>query len=98
MHTGLAHDAKRAAGVGLGARAGASARRIRGDDRRRTRTMRALALLALLSATLSSRTVGQLAGAAPAADMPRIRYERFTLPNGLVAILNENHATPIVAV
>jgi zinc protease len=61
--------------------------------------MRALALLAaLLTATLADRTVAQRAGVAPAGDVPRIRYERFALPNGLVAILNENHATPIVAV
>jgi len=60
--------------------------------------MRVLALLTLLPATLLSQTAAPRSSAGLASDMPRIRYERFTLPNGLVAILNENHATPIVAV
>src|SRR4029450_7726104 len=91
--------ADRAARAGRRASARASPSRVRDADRRRTRAMRALALLAaLLTATLADRTVAQRAGVAPAGDVPRIRYERFTLPNGLVAILNENHATPIVAV
>ena len=42
-----------------------------------------------------------LGGAAVAADAQQIRalaYSRFTLPNGMVVILNEDHATPLVAV
>src|SRR6185436_20117662 len=40
------------------------------------------------------------AAAAPrssALDIPRIRHERYTLPNGLTVILVEDHAVPLVA-
>src|SRR4051812_32778060 len=30
-------------------------------------------------------------------DVPRIAYTRFVLPNGLVAILHEDHSSPVVA-
>ena len=33
----------------------------------------------------------------PAATRPRIEVERLELPNGLVVLLSENHATPSVA-
>src|ERR1700694_1491876 len=34
----------------------------------------------------------------PAADIPKIDVEKFTLPNGLEVILSENHKLPIVGV
>ena len=39
--------------------------------------------------------------AAPAAEtsrMPKIAFEKYTLPNGLDVILHEDHSTPIVGV
>src|SRR5205085_270558 len=47
-----------------------------------------LALLQLL--TLRAQT--------PAADVPKIDVQKFTLPNGLEVILSENHKLPMVAV
>ncbi len=32
------------------------------------------------------------------ARIPDIRFEKFTLPNGLDVILHEDHSTPLVAV
>ena len=37
-------------------------------------------------------------GTAGAQAVPRISYEKYTLPNGLEVILHEDHSTPIVAV
>ena len=31
-------------------------------------------------------------------QIPALKYEKYTLPNGLQVILHEDHATPIVAV
>jgi zinc protease len=45
--------------------------------------------------------LGSLASSASAAQTPPLRplaYTRFTLANGLVAIVNEDHASPIVSV
>ena len=41
-----------------------------------------------------------MAGAAPAytQTIPEIRFERYTLPNGLEVILHEDHSVPLVAV
>nr|HPF71840.1 insulinase family protein [Candidatus Krumholzibacteria bacterium] len=51
--------------------------------------LRATAALALLLA----------AGAASAADeLPRLEFEKYTLPNGLDVILHEDHTIPMVAV
>jgi zinc protease len=36
--------------------------------------------------------------AAPAQSVPKIRYEKLTLPNGLEVILHEDHSTPMVVV
>jgi zinc protease len=33
-----------------------------------------------------------------AQSVPKIKYEKYTLPNGLEVILHEDHSTPIVAV
>jgi zinc protease len=48
----------------------------------------------LLGSLASRSTEGQ----ASAPPLRPLAYTRFTLPNGLVAILNEDHATPIVSV
>jgi zinc protease len=53
--------------------------------------------LALVAACVTAPVGAQAASKAPA-GMPTIKYERFTLPNGLVAIFNENHASPIVTI
>jgi zinc protease len=49
------------------------------------------ALLGLAAAT-SARAQG------PAASVPRLQFEKTTLPNGLEVILHEDHSTPIVVV
>jgi len=38
------------------------------------------------------------AGALSAQSIPRIQFQKYTLPNGLEVILHEDHSTPIVAV
>ena len=38
------------------------------------------------------------AAAAPASKLPVLKYEKFTLPNGLTVITHEDHRLPIVAV
>src|SRR5262249_15402202 len=35
--------------------------------------------------------------AKPASDLPTIQYEKYTLPNGLVVILSQDHRLPLVA-
>jgi zinc protease len=67
-------------------------------------------IFALVSAVFGGELVGSgcLAAQAPsvarrpatepAFEVPRIRYERFTLPNGLRVLVAEDHAVPIVAV
>ncbi|HXV91111.1 MAG TPA: pitrilysin family protein [Gemmatimonadales bacterium] len=52
-------------------------------------THRILAIVAL-AATVASRSAAAQAGA--------VRYEEFTLPNGLRVITSEDHSTPIVSV
>ncbi|HKY98077.1 MAG TPA: pitrilysin family protein [Gemmatimonadaceae bacterium] len=39
-----------------------------------------------------------VAGAAGAQTVPKIKFEKYTLPNGLEVILHEDHSTPIVSV
>jgi len=51
----------------------------------------------LLLGPLARGSVGAQS-TAPLAPLRPLAYTRFTLPNGLVAILNEDHATPIVSV
>jgi zinc protease len=41
---------------------------------------------------------GALSSTAAAQQIPRIKYEKFTLPNGLEVLVHEDHSTPIVAV
>src|SRR5262245_42719493 len=59
---------------------------------RLSRLVSGLAAAALLSASLAS--------AAPQAgsDVPDIKYEVYTLPNGLRVILAQDHRLPLVAV
>ncbi len=49
-------------------------------------------------AVLLGSLVSVSPGPSPPAPVRPLAYTRFTLPNGLVAILNEDHATPIVSV
>jgi len=42
--------------------------------------------------------VAAVAGTLGAQAVPRISFEKYTLPNGLEVILHEDHSTPIVAV
>ena len=50
----------------------------------------ALALLLILAANLSAR--------AQKLKLPEIKYEKYTLPNGLTVIAHEDHRLPLVAV
>jgi zinc protease len=43
-------------------------------------------------------TVAAVAGSLHAQAVPKISFEKYTLPNGLEVILHEDHSTPIVAV
>jgi zinc protease len=51
------------------------------------------ALLALTFASLGARLA-----AAPVDSVPALRFEKYTLDNGLEVILHEDHSTPVVAV
>ena len=42
--------------------------------------------------------IGPIVSAAAAQSTPRIKFEKYRLPNGLEVILHEDHSTPIVAV
>ncbi len=50
------------------------------------------------AAVLLGSLVTASSGGQSTAPLRPLAYTRFTLPNGLVAILNEDHATPIVSV
>jgi zinc protease len=68
---------------------------------RRTRAFLALssALLLTFAAACNSRSVAQAPAATPAtSDLPKIDFEKYTLPNGLDVILSEDHRLPLVAV
>jgi zinc protease len=39
-----------------------------------------------------------IAGTASAQGIPKIKFEKYTLPNGLEVILHEDHSTPVVTV
>jgi zinc protease len=47
---------------------------------------------------ISYLIAGAAASAAGAQAVPKIKFEKYTLPNGLEVILHEDHSTPIVAV
>src|SRR5690349_15580833 len=68
---------------------------------RRTRAFLALssALLLTFAAACNSTSVAQPpAPAAAKSDLPKIDFEKYTLPNGLDVILSEDHRLPLVAV
>lgn len=67
-----------------------------------------LAVVAVLGTSLAacgggseSKPAAPASGAAvqnPAGDIPKIEFEKYTLPNGLDVILSEDHRLPLVAV
>src|SRR5687768_11494690 len=57
-----------------------------------------LALLLVLVAPACSRTETQQPVQTTAADIPKIDFEEYTLPNGLEVIISEDHRLPLVAV
>lgn len=61
------------------------------------RIKRLLCCWSLLAAAAGSAAGAAAPQAAPAAS-PEIRFEKFTLPNGLEVILHEDHRLPLVAV
>lgn len=48
--------------------------------------------------SLSYLMAAGIAGTAGAQAVPKIKFEKYTLPNGLEVILHEDHSTPIVTV
>ena len=60
------------------------------------RRMLSAAILALLAALLGADTVPLAAQST--SDIPKIQFEKYTLPNGLDVILSQDHRLPIVAV
>ena len=58
---------------------------------------RALFLLAAIAAAVTTLSA-QNRPAPVAADIPKIQFEKYTLPNGLDVILSEAHRLPLVAV
>jgi zinc protease len=55
-------------------------------------------LLIAVVTVLSVPSHTQQGQSAAAADMPQLKFEKFTLANGLEVILSENHRLPLVAV
>ena len=51
-----------------------------------------------LAMTICSATLFGAAPATEAARIPELKFEKYTLPNGLDVILHEDHSTPIVGV
>jgi zinc protease len=51
-----------------------------------------------LLVAVSYLIVGSVAATAGAQAVPKIKYEKYTLSNGLEVILHEDHSTPIVSV
>ena len=64
-----------------------------------TPSLRRVAVFAALAARLVSSPVNHAQSAAPAASaIPRIDYEKYSLPNGLEVILSQDHRLPLTAV
>ena len=56
-------------------------------------------LLVVIGAVACTRTpVVEAPGTTTANDIPKIEFEKYTLPNGLEVILSEDHRLPLVAV
>src|SRR5204863_6854638 len=64
---------------------------------RRTRS-RLLAAAALALLTAFAPLAAQKRAAQGATEIPKIQFEKFTLPNGLEVIVSPDHRLPIVAV
>ena len=63
----------------------------------KTRRVKWLLGLALIAAA-AFHTVGLAQRPAADGDIPKINFEKYTLPNGLDVILSEDHRLPMVAV
>jgi zinc protease len=63
-----------------------------------TRRISTRFLAAALIATLGAIVPVAAQNRAPATDIPKIQFEKFTLPNGLEVILSQDRRLPIVAV
>ncbi len=62
-------------------------------------TIFAGALLAAFgSAAMAAKPANQAGGKGPAFKLPELKYEKYTLPNGLVVLTHEDHRLPMVAV
>ena len=61
-----------------------------------TRSIRLLLAMALVVVSLTTPLAQR--PPASAADIPRVRFEQYTLPNGLNVILSQNRRLPMVAV
>jgi zinc protease len=58
-----------------------------------------VAYCVLIAGGVFARPLGaQTETTGPSGSVPKLRYEKSTLPNGLQVILHEDHSTPIVAV
>jgi len=62
-----------------------------------SRNVRAVSILLAMGASAPIVTA-QRSAAASAGSVPRLAFEKTTLPNGLEVILHEDHSTPIVVV
>src|SRR5438876_2578081 len=65
------------------------------QTRRMQSRLRSAAAVALVAAT---GTLAAQSRAQGANDIPKIQFEKYTLPNGLEVILSQDHRLPIVAV
>jgi len=63
-----------------------------------TRTCSSAAALLLAFAAASAHAAGAPAPATGALKLPELKYDKFSLPNGLVVITHEDHRLPLVAV
>ena len=65
-----------------------------------TRRMHSRLLAAAVAALITAIVplAAQNRGAQTTSDVPKIQFEKYTLPNGLEVILHEDHRLPIVAV
>ena len=57
-----------------------------------------LALIILLPPFVASGAVTQAAPDSRKPEVPELKVEKYTLPNGLTVILHEDHKTPVVSV
>jgi len=63
-----------------------------------TRAFMSLLVALLLAIAALTTSSAQNRGAAASADIPRIQFEKYTLPNGLEVILSPKRGLPMVAV